>query len=48
MKPFTRPGRAAWWLLPLLFVASNPAVFAGEITPAPPRITIKSGTNGQA
>jgi len=48
MKPFTRPGRAAWWLAPLAFVASIPTVFAGEITPAPPRITIKSGTNGQA
>lgn len=49
MKPFTRAGRAAWWLLvPLNFVASFSTGFAGEINPAPPRITIKTGTNGPA
>jgi len=48
MKPFTRPGRAAWWLAPLLSVASISTVFAGEPNPAPPRITIKPGTNGPA
>ena len=48
MKPFTRPGQAAWWLLLLFFVASVPTVLAGEINPPPPRITIKPGTNGPA
>ncbi len=49
MKPFTRAGRAAWWLLvPLNFVASFSTGFAGEVNPAPLRITIKPGTNGPA
>jgi uncharacterized protein (DUF1800 family) len=48
MKPFTRAGQAAWWPVVLIFIASIPTVFAGEINPAPPRITIQIGTNGPA
>ena len=48
MKPFTRAGQAACWPAVLFFIASVSAGFAGELNPAPPRITIKASTNGPA